>query len=241
MHRQSYHILLQRAPSYALNAMFRAKIDYSSIQAAASKPVPARYSVLKPVPYSEPEVKKSLFDDGEEKPVPEYFKGKTFVVFDFEATGLDIASIEPIEIGAAKIKDGKVTETFTTLLDPKCHIPDEVAEKTAITDDMVRGMPTFKEVLPDFYKFTRGAVLVGHNISGYDFPLLSKYASAAGYTFDNELEDTLILARRYLPEARHAGLEALSRTFGITHVNAHRAMGDVFATVEVLRIIAERI
>lgn len=229
------------APSYALNAMFRAKIDYSSIQAAASKPVPARYSVLKPVPYSEPEVKKSLFDDGEEKPVPEYFKGKTFVVFDFEATGLDIASIEPIEIGAAKIKDGKVTETFTTLLDPKCHIPDEVAEKTAITDDMVRGRPTFKEVLPDFYKFTRGAVLVGHNISGYDFPLLSKYASAAGYTFDNELEDTLILARRYLPEARHAGLEALSRTFGITHVNAHRAMGDVFATVEVLRIIAERI
>ena len=162
------------------------------------------------------------------------------MVFDFEATGLDIPTIEPIEIGAVKLVDGKITETFTTLLDPKCHIPDEVAEKTSISDDMVRGMPTFKEVLPDFFKFTRGAVLVGHNISGYDFPLLNKYASANGYNFDNELEDTLILARRYIPEARHAGLEALSKSFNITHVNAHRAMGDVFATVEVLRLIAER-
>lgn len=228
------------ALSFALNAVFRAKIDFDSVQAAASKPVPARYSVIRPEPFKEPEGKKTLFDDGVEKPLPAYFKGKTFVVFDFEATGLDIPTIEPIEIGAVKLVDGKITETFTTLLDPKCHIPDEVAEKTSISDDMVRGMPTFKEVLPDFFKFTRGAVLVGHNISGYDFPLLNKYASANGYNFDNELEDTLILARRYIPEARHAGLEALSKAFNITHVNAHRAMGDVFATVEVLRLIAER-
>ena len=167
--------------------------------------------------------------------------GKTFVVFDFEATGLDIASIEPIEIGAAKVKDGKVVETFNTLLDPKCHIPEEVVKTTSITDDMVKGMPTFSEVLPDFFKFTRGAVLVGHNISGYDFPLLNKYASAAGYIFDNELEDTILLARKYLPDARHYGLEALSKSLGITHINAHRAMGDVFATVELLKIIAAKL
>ncbi len=227
------------APSFAINALFTAKIDFSSVQAAASKPVPRYYSVLKPQPFKEVAVKKSLFDDAE-KPVPDYFKGKTFVVFDFEATGLDIATIEPIEIGAARIVDGKVTETFTTLLDPKCHIPDEVAQKTAINDDMVRGMPTFKEILPDFFKFTRNAVLVGHNISGYDFPLLNKYASAEGYIFDNELEDTIVLARKYIPEARHVGLEALTKMFDITHVNAHRAMADVFATVELLRIIAER-
>lgn len=229
------------APSFAINAMFSAKIDFSSIQAAASKPVPAKYSLIRPQPFTEPSSQKTLFDDGEVKKTPGYFLGKTFVIFDFEATGLDIPTIEPIEIGAAKVKDGKITETFSTLLDPKCHIPDVVTETTSITDSMVRGMPTFKEVLPDFFKFTRGAVLVGHNISSYDFPLLNKYAQAEGYIFDNELEDTLLLARRYIPEARHVGLEALTKMLGITHIEAHRAMGDVFATVELLRVIAERI
>lgn len=226
--------------SYAVNALFRAKIDFSSVKAAASKPAPAKYTVLKPVPYTEPATAASLFEEPSEKPVPEFFKGKTFVVFDFEATGLDIATIEPIEIGALKVKDGKVTETFGSLLDPGCHIPEQVAEKTHITDKMVAGMPAFTDVLPDFFKFTRGAVLVGHNISGYDFPLLAKYADKAGYIFDNELEDTVILARKYLPEMRHVGLEALTKALGITHIEAHRAMGDVFATLEVLRVIAAR-
>ena len=229
------------APSFAVNAMFRAEIDFSSIQAAPSKPVPKSYSVIRPQPFKEQNTQKDLFESGAEKPVPAFLKGKTFVVFDFEATGLDIPTIEPIEIGAAKLTDGKVTETFSTLLDPKCHIPEEVAEKTNINDAMVHGMPTFAEVLPDFFKFTRGAVLVGHNISTYDFPLLNKYAQAAGYIFDNELEDTIILARKYIPESRHFGLEALTKAFGITHVEAHRAMGDVFATVELLRLIAERV
>ena len=58
--------------------------------------------------------------------------------------------------------------------------------------------------------------------------------------FDNDMEDTLILARKYLTEVKHHGLEALSKSFGITHDNAHRAMADVFATLEVLRIIAKR-
>ena len=139
-----------------------------------------------------------------------------------------------------KVVNGVANETFTTLLDPHCPIPEKVKEITHINNDMVAGKPSFKDVLPDFFKFTRGAVLVGHNISGYDFPLLMKYAAPEGYVFDNDIEDTLILARKYITESRHLGLEALSRTFGISHENAHRAMADVLATLEVLRIIADR-
>lgn len=225
--------------SFAVNAVFGCSIDYSSIITKRSKPEPAKYKVLKPVPYTEPP-RKTLFDEAEEEEVPAYFKGKTFVVFDFEATGLQISTTVPIELGALKVVDGKVTEVFTSLLNPKCPIPDEVVDTTHITDDMVCDKPTFVEILPDFYKFTRGAVLVGHNISGYDYPLLAKFADAEGYVFDNDMEDTLILARKYLTEVKHHGLEALSKTFGITHDNAHRAMADVFATLEVLRIIAKR-
>lgn len=227
--------------SLAVNALFLCTIDYSSINTVTSKPEPAKYSVIKPQPYTETAIKKSLFDESTDADeVSPYFRDKTFVIFDFEATGLQISAIEPIEIGAAKVVNGKITETFSSLLNPKMSIPAEVAETTHITDDMVADKPTFKEVLPDFFKFTRGAVLVGHNISGYDYPLLAKYADAEGYVFDNEMEDTLILARKYLTEVRHCGLEALSRAFNISHDNAHRAMADVFATVEVLRIIAKR-
>lgn len=225
--------------SLAVNALFRAKIDFSCIKPAESKPAPAKYGVLRPEPYTEVQ-KKTLFDEPESKPVSPFFKGKTFVVFDFETTGLDVSTVEPIEIGAAKVVDGKITQTFTSLLDPRCPIPETVVEKTHINDRMVEGMPTFRDVLPDFFKFTRGAVLVGHNISGYDFPLLSRFADEAGYVFDNEVEDTLILARRYITEARQFSLESLSRMFGITHDDAHRAMADVLATVDLLRVIAER-
>lgn len=226
------------ALSFALNAVFTAKIDYSSIKAAPSKPVPARYTLVKPNPYNE-NLARTLFDDPA-KAVSDYFKDKTFVVFDFEATGTDTATSEPIEIAAVKVVNGVANETFTTLLDPHCPIPEKVKEITHINNDMVAGKPSFKDVLPDFFKFTRGAVLVGHNISGYDFPLLMKYAAPEGYVFDNDIEDTLILARKYITESRHLGLEALSRTFGISHENAHRAMADVLATLEVLRIIADR-
>ncbi len=227
--------------SLAVNALFRCKIDYSSINVTPSKPAPPRYSVVKPVPYEEPP-RRTLLDESDEKveETPEFMRNKTFVVFDFEATGLNIAEIEPIEIGAAKIVNGKVTETFSSLLNPGMKIPDLVVEKTHITDKMVADKPAFKDVLPDFFKFTRGAVLVGHNLLGYDFPLLSKYAEAEGYIFDNDTEDTLILARKYIPEVKRWGLEDLSKAFSIVHDDAHRAMADVLATAELLKIIASR-
>ena len=232
-------------------AVFSCKIDYDSLKKINRRSAPAKYTVVSPEPYTEPEeLPDNLLDyaapedaqkSEEDRAVPAAMLGKTFVVMDFEATDKDMTA-EPIELAALKIKDGVAVETFGSLLDPGKHIAPEITKLTGISDRMVEGKPSFVEILPDFFKFAEGAVLVGHNIDGYDFPLLRKYSDKAGFLFDNERMDTLTLAKKYIPnsEVPRYSLEELAKHFGISHRNAHRAMADVMATAELLRIILKR-
>jgi DNA polymerase-3 subunit alpha (Gram-positive type) len=71
--------------------------------------------------------------------------------------------------------------------------------------------------------------------------LLEKYARQEGYKFDNELVDTLLLAREHLTEFKRFDLVSLSKNLNISHENAHRAIADVYATAELLKIIAARL
>ena len=226
------------ALSFTVATILTCDIDFDSIKLVSSKPVPKKYTTVFPKQYVE-NGQKSLLDD--EKPIPEYFKGKTFVVYDLEATDKVTSSAYIIEIAACKMVDGVITQTFQTLVKPPCAISQEIIELTHIDNFMVADAPTIEQVLPDFYRFSRDAILVGHNISGYDFPLIKLFADQMGYNFDNDLKDTLLLARQYLPELSNYKLETISKHFGISHENAHRAMSDVLATCEAFRIIAERI
>lgn len=223
--------------NFTVWTIVRCEIDFDSIDTVIVKPAPKRYTTVFPKQYVE-DGQKSLLDD--EKPIPDYFKGKTFVVYDLEATDKVTSTAQIIEIAACKIVDGVKTQTFQTLVKPPCAISQEIIELTHIDNLMVANAPTIEQVMPDFYKFTRDAILVGHNIAGYDFPLIKIFADQMGYIFDNDMQDTLILARTYLTELPNFRLETISKTFGISHENAHRAMSDVLATCEAFRIIAER-
>lgn len=226
--------------SYTVNAIFKADINFDSIHLSAAKAEPKYYTTVFPQQYVDCSVKSLL--DTEEKPVPEYFAGKTFVVFDLETTGKMTDTAEIIELAALKIVNGKETETFQTLVKPVGAISEEITALTHITNSMVLDAPDIENVLPDFFKFTRdNSILVGHNISGYDFPIVNRYAEKMGYVFDNEMVDTLLLARRYLTELPNFKLETISKHFGISHENAHRAMSDVYATAQTLKIIANRL
>ncbi len=226
------------ALSFAVSAIFECEIDFDSIHLTSLKPVPKKYTTVFPKPYVEIGQKSLL--DTENIQIPDFFKGKTFVVYDLEATDKFVSSAEIIEIAACKIVDGVETETFQTLVKPEGSISQEITALTHIDNLMVADAPTIEQVLPDFFKFTRDSILVGHNISGYDYPLIKIYADKYGYNFDNELKDTLLLARQYLTELPNFKLETISKVFGISHENAHRALSDVMATCEALKIIARR-
>ena len=119
-------------------------------------------------------------------------------------------------------------------------ISETIINLTHIDNLMVADAPAINDVIPDFFKFAQDSILVGHNIFGYDFPLIKIYADKLGYVFNNEMRDTLVLARQYLSGLKSFSLESLSKEFGISHENAHRAMSDVLATFEVFKIIASK-
>ncbi len=154
------------------------------------------------------------------------------VVFDFETTGLSPKNCNIIEIGAVKVKKGSIIQTFQTLINPKEVIPEEITEITHITNEMVANAPSIEEVLPDFYKFTYGAVLSAYNID-FDYQFLSRDGDKLRLLFDNEQIDTLKLARDKVPSLSNYKLATVVKALGITLNNAHRALADAYATAKV--------
>lgn len=225
--------------SFTINAMFEADINFDSIHLSSIKPVPEKYSVVFPQKYVDT-TQKSLLDIGKTEQINPYFIGKTFVVFDLETTDLKTESAEIIELSALKVVDGVPIETFSTLVKPVGSIPPQITEVTHINNAMVLDAPPIEKVMPDFFKFSRDSILCGHNIAGYDFPILARISEKMGYNFDNELCDTLLLARRYLTELPNCKLETISKAYDIQHENAHRALSDVYATFGALKVIASR-
>ena len=91
----------------------------------------------------------------------------SYVVFDIETTGFNSVNDRIIEIGAVRVVEGEIKETFSEFVNPERPIPYKITQLTTITDDMVKDAGTIEEILPQFLKFCEGSVLVAHN-AGFD-------------------------------------------------------------------------
>ncbi|MCH5163610.1 MAG: 3'-5' exoribonuclease [Clostridiales bacterium] len=192
--------------------------------------LPEEYRCVHPVPYESYE-QDNIFKVKED--VPDYLLGKEFVVYDFETTGLNQSTDKIIEIGAVKIKDGVITECFSTLVDPECLIPEKATAVNHITDADVKGAPLIGDVMPDFFKFCFGAIMVGQNSLQFDWPLLRAKAEPMNIYFENDQLDILLLAKKYYPDLSKYNLDFLSKKFGIVNEAAHRALSDTITTAKV--------
>ncbi|MDT0164324.1 DEDD exonuclease domain-containing protein [Actinotalea sp. AC32] len=167
----------------------------------------------------------------------------TFVVVDLETTGASPATCGITEIGAVKVRGGEVLAELQTLVDPGGPVPAAIAALTGITTSMVRGAPSIREVLPSFLEMIRGAVLVAHNAS-FDIGFLKTAAAAHGYAWpDNQVVDTVALARRAVPrdEVPNHKLSTLAAHFRASVTPEHRALADARATVDVLHALLGRL
>jgi DNA polymerase III epsilon subunit family exonuclease len=183
-----------------------------------------------------------LFSLGGEPEVAPYLKQHDIVVFDFETTGkYPYGGDKIIEIGAVKVINGAITQKFHTLVDPKMHIPEESTLIHHLTDADVAGAITADKALQDFYKFTRGCVLSGYNIVGFDCHFLNIEGKQSRYNFDNPVIDVYPLAQRNVKGIKNYKLGTVSKALGVTLDNAHSALYDTIATAEVLIKLAKYI
>jgi len=155
-----------------------------------------------------------------------------FVVFDIETTGLSAINDKITEIGAVKIKNGKITDEFSELINPGIKIPDNIVKLTGITDDMVRDKDTIEAILPKFLEFVGNAPLVAHN-ANFDCGFIKAKAREMGLNVENTIIDTLQASRTLLPELKKHKLNIICEHLGVSLENHHRAADDARAAAEI--------
>ncbi len=156
----------------------------------------------------------------------------SFVVFDLETTGFSPTRNRIIEIGAVKVVDGRISDRFSTFVNPGVPIPPRITEVTSITDDMVADAPEITAVLPEFLKFCQGCVLVAHN-ADFDYSFLCKKGAEQGLDTEFTVVDTVGVARVLFPHMARYTLDSVAKAMKISLVNHHRAVEDAEATAEI--------
>lgn len=157
----------------------------------------------------------------------------TYVVFDIETTGFSSSYDKIIEIGAVKIQNGLIIDSFSTFINPEVKIPYRITELTGITNDMVKDAYTIDKVLPEFIEFINGSVLVAHN-ANFDTSFIRKNCNRLNIKFSYPVMDTIPLAKYLFPELNKYKLNIVAKHLGISLENHHRAVDDAKATAEIL-------
>ncbi|MBC7387025.1 MAG: hypothetical protein H7301_12800 [Cryobacterium sp.] len=157
----------------------------------------------------------------------------TYILLDFETTGLDPASCEIIEIGAIRVVGFEEVGRYHTLVRPLSPIPALISELTGITDEMVSRAPSFEDVATAFAEFLGDAPIVAHNSQleqGFLDAKLSPLVSGLIFTVHNSIDPLALL----LPDAHSHSMENLRKWAGVDFENAHRADKDC---VDLLKIL----
>lgn len=156
----------------------------------------------------------------------------TYIVFDIETTGLSFKHDKITEIGAVKINNGEIVDTFSALINPEAKIPPKIIELTGITDAMVKDKPTIDKVLPEFIDFIGTDPVVAHNAS-FDTSFIKENCKRLNREFNNTILDTLSLSRILVPTLKRYKLNVLAKHFKVKLENHHRAVDDAQATGEI--------
>lgn len=167
----------------------------------------------------------------------------TFTVVDLETTGTHTSAGDITEIGAIKSRGGEVLGEFQTLVKPSRSVISPFVQRlTGITNSMVANAPELATVLPEFFEFAHGSVLVAHN-AGFDIGFLKESCTRVDFPWPNyAVLDTVKLARMTVSstEVRNHKLATLAAFFNAPHSPTHRALDDARATHHVLQCMFER-
>ena len=167
-------------------------------------------------------------------PMP--FDGE-FISFDLETTGLNFEKDRITEIGAVRIKNGIITDTFDTFVNPLIPISQFITELTGITDDMVRNAPFEDEALKMFYDFCGNeAVLVAHNAS-FDCGFIKATCRRTSKQFKYTYIDSIPVCRALYPKIKNYKLNTVADYLKLPPFNHHRASDDAKILADIFIIL----
>ena len=155
------------------------------------------------------------------------------VCFDIETTGLKVTQEAITEIGAVRLRNGEIVETFQTFVDPERRLTPEIIGLTGITDEMLRGAPKLKDALTAFLAFAGGAPLAAHNAE-FDISFIRAGCRKCSIPFEPTYIDTLILAQNLLPGLGKYKLDIVAEHLQLPQFNHHRASDDAVPVAQML-------
>src|ERR1700712_3691557 len=161
-----------------------------------------------------------------------------YAIVDIETTG-GHANANGITEVAICLHDGKkVTQRFSTLVNPGRDIPIYIRALTGITNEMVQDAPPFEEVAADIYHLLNGKIFVAHNVN-FDHSFVKYHLAAAGYDLQCNKLCTVRLGRKIMPGLPSYSLGKLCHHLKIENNSHHRAMGDAEATSRLFSLLLQ--
>ena len=164
----------------------------------------------------------------------------TFICFDIETTGLSAARDKITEIGAVKVENGVITDTFSTFANPKMPIPQKITQLTGITDDMVKDAPSQSEAVGAFLEFAGDNVLVAHN-APFDTSFIAKACEDMGREYNYTSIDTVAISRAILTDIKNCKLDTVAKFLRLGDFNHHRATDDAEMLARIFINLCQRL
>ncbi|RKZ31727.1 hypothetical protein DRQ36_01010 [bacterium] len=166
---------------------------------------------------------------------------ENLIVIDVETTGLDPDSDHLTEIAALRVIGGEVSDKFVTLVNPGVPIPYPIQRLTGISDEMVAGAPPEKEALQDLHDFLRTSTILGQNVD-FDIDFINKRSVRFDLpVWSGSRIDTKTAASVLFPRLIGHGLGVLTEAFRTELENHHRAEADAVATLDVAKVLWEKL
>ena len=164
----------------------------------------------------------------------------TFICFDIETTGLSAARDKITEIGAVKVENGIITDTFSTFANPEMPIPQKITQLTGITDDMVKDAPSQSEAVGAFLEFAGDNVLVAHN-APFDTSFIAKACEDMGREYNYTSIDTVAISRAILTDIKNCKLDTVAKFLRLGDFNHHRATDDAEILARIFINLCQRL
>ncbi len=162
-----------------------------------------------------------------------------FIIIDIETTGNNPKFGCITELAIFQHNGQKITNHYSTLINPGMDIPYYITKLTGIDNEMVKNAPKFHEVAKQILELTAGRTFIAHNVK-FDYSFIKEEFSRLGFNFHRKTLCTVQLSKKLLPGHQSYSLGKLCSDLGIEIRGRHRASGDAMATVKLFELLLQK-